>query len=240
MKKKILSIILLTCLLSVFIGCGTSITDNSSAGAEQNSSGNETESSITEPEVADIRLTKEIIMDYIDENKSDLWYYEEDKYTDDLALAVSMEKIGDEIDFIYSSPSNCWYVSFCPYIYWDDEANSLIFDPCVLYTNIWLFSELNMYDEIQIATDDEHMKIIIDAVDVNSDVDVCQSFGYAYMAETDIDDMRQLLRMLDNNPSVRLNPVNAEETIEFYLTDVMITELKESLTLYMELQEIIH
>lgn len=234
--KKLLSIILLGCLLVSLIGCNSAESSNNSATDEQTSTVSESQS--TEEEI-DTRLTKEIIMEYVDENHSDLWVYEEDKYTDDLSLYIPAEKIENIDDVAYLSPSTYWSVFFFPNIVWDDEANSLIFDPYITYSNAWFLSNLNMYDEIQIATDSSHMKLVLDYANANYEVDYSESYGSVYMIEEDIDDLKQLLEMLDNNPSVRLNPVNADETIEFYLTDTMIMQFKEALTLYFELHELI-
>lgn len=240
--KKIISIILLCCLLVSVFGCGTATTDNNSTSDEQTSTVSEQDSSaeneaLSSIEETDTRLTKEIIMEYIDENKSDLWIYEEDKYTDDLYLNIAFESVGD--DYFYMAPSNNWSILFVPTLCWNDEANTLVFDPYLVYSNAWLLSDLSMYDEIQIATDNAHMTLVIDEATVNYDLDYSQSSGSVYMTEENIDDMKQLLDMLDYNPSIRLNPVNAEETIEFYLTDSMIMEFKETITLYLELQEVI-
>lgn len=234
--KKFLSIILSGCLFVALIGCSSAETSNNSALDEQASNVNESQSS-TEENV-DTRLTKEIIMEYIDENHSDLWEYEEDKYTDDLYLGILVENINMD-DAVYCSPSNSWCIFFIPTLCWNDEANALVFDPYISYSNSWFLSNLNMYDEIQIATDSDHMKLVIDEVFVNYDSDYSESSGSVYMIEEDMDDMKHLLEMLDDNPSIRLNPVNAEETIEFYLTDTMIMQFKENLTLYFELQELI-
>ncbi|MGN1155204.1 MAG: hypothetical protein ACI4TK_03415 [Agathobacter sp.] len=241
MKKKLLSLVTI-CVLAVatLVGCGTATTDNSSASNEYTSIANESLSSTEETsstEEVDTRLTKEIIIEYIDENKSDLWVYEEDKYTDDLYMNISFESVGD--DYFYMASSNNWSVLFVPTLCWNDEANALVFDPYLVYSNAWFLSNLSMYDEIQIATDNAHMTLVIDEANVNYDLDYSQSSGSVYMTEEDIDDMKQLLEMLEDNPSVRLNPVNAEEIIEFYLTDTMIMQFKETIMLYLELQEVI-